>query len=223
MKIEQKMTAQVLRKSGESIKSIATRLEVSQGTVSRWCADIQLSPSQSARLQEVRRAAGLKALQPWIDRNKKLKIDDVHAQKKNGSKDVGRVSKRDLFMLGLGLYWGEGYKRGSQECGFTNSDPAIICTILRWFRDCYEVETARIIARVTINELHRKSAGNIVQKWSEETNIPISQFSPPTFITGYGKLARPTETYIGTLRIKIRNGTSLRRRILASLEKAKTK
>lgn len=218
MKEAERAQAQMMRRSGKSIKTIASLLGVSPSSVSRWCATIELSPAQKVSLDAARRAAGLKALAPWVARNRQLKQADVTAQLAAGTADVGNMTMRDLFILGLGLYWGEGYKRGSQECGFTNSDPAIIRTILRWFRDCYQVDSTRIIARVTINNLYRAEAERIMCDWSKDTQIPLSQFGSPSFISGYGKLSRDTRTYRGTLRIKVRNGTSLRRRILASLD-----
>jgi hypothetical protein len=39
--------------------------------------------------------------------------------KHEGARDVGALSRRDVLILGLGLYWGEGYKYGNSELGFT--------------------------------------------------------------------------------------------------------
>ncbi|HEY0979662.1 MAG TPA: hypothetical protein VGE23_02390, partial [Candidatus Paceibacterota bacterium] len=151
------------------------------------------------------------------ERNRRSKQLDLATQAEAGKKDVRTVSKRDVFMLGLGLYWGEGYKRGSQECALTNSDPAIIRIFLRWIDECYGVGMDRITARLTINILYKEHVERIARKWSRETSIPLSQFAPPAFIQGYGVTTRDPETYRGTLRVKVRNGTSLRRRILASI------
>lgn len=217
MKKDLEREAVQLRKQGSSIGSIADTLQISRSTASRWCAGIELSQKQKTALEKHRKEAGIKALTPWIERNRKLKMDDLLLQEKLGRKDAANTSKRDLFMLGLGLYWGEGYKKGSQECGFTNSDPVIIRTILNWFRTCYNIDMSRVNARLTINILYKDEAPRITHAWAKETGIPLSQFSSPTFITGYGKPLRDKNSYRGTLRIKIRNGTSLRRRILASI------
>jgi hypothetical protein len=203
-----------------SIREIASKLEVSTSTVSRWCSGIKLSPNQRALLESKRRQAGLQALAPYIERNRKNKIDDIQSQIVNGKDDVGEISARDLYMLGLGLYWGEGYKRGSQEWGFTNSDPLLIRAVIKWMQDFYEIEIDRFIARITINDLYAHKNDELLRFWEKETAIPLSQFSPSTFIKGYGKPDRDSKTYHGTLRLKIRNSTSLRRRILASIAAA---
>lgn len=220
MKRVEQDRAQTLRGQGRSIKEIARLLSVSPSTVSRWCEQITLTHLQSERLKHKQRTAGIAALQPWIQKNKQVKAADLILQKSLGTKDVGQMQKRDFFMLGLGLYWSEGYKKGSQEWGFTNSDPSIIRTILWWLKTCYDVPLERVHARVTINSYHERQAVRIMTYWSKQTGIPLESFAKPTFISGYGRPSHSSHTYYGTLRIKVRNGTSLRRRILASIQAA---
>ena len=66
------------------------------------------------------------------------------------------LEEAKLLGLGLGLYWGEGYKKGNNECGFTNSDPDIILLIIRWFQKIYSIDKKDFILRVSINEMHKK-------------------------------------------------------------------
>jgi hypothetical protein len=217
MKNAAKLKAESLRHQGRSIKEIARKVGVSQSTASRWCFDITLSPDQLEKLEEDRKKAGMQALAPWILRNRRMKNDDIKKQGMYGRKDLAHMTKRDLFMIGLGLYWGEGYKRGSQECGFTNSDPEMIRIILVWFNKCYGVSIENVIARLTINLRYKNQAEKLAEMWSQETSIPLSKFGKPTFINGYNSSKLNERTYRGTLRIKVRRGTSLRRRILASV------
>lgn len=217
MKTAERFRAESLRRKGKSIKEIARGVGVSQSTASRWCSDIILSPEQKGDLERKRREAGAKALAPWILRNQNLKKKDLEKQNLRGRQDLGKMTKRDLLLLGLGLYWGEGYKRGSQEWGFTNSDPKIIRTILVWLREYYGVSTERIIARLTINLRYESQAERLIDMWAQKTEIPLAQFGKSTFISGYNSSKLNDDTYRGTLRIKVRRGTSLRRRILASI------
>jgi transcriptional regulator with XRE-family HTH domain len=217
MKTIARLKAESLRHQGRSIKEIARKISVSQSTASRWCSGIILSLDQREKLEKNRKDAGMKALAPWIHRNRELKQNDIKKQNIQGHKDLGQMTKRDLFILGLGLYWGEGYKRGSQECGFTNSDPEMIRVILAWLNKCYGISIGNIIARLTINLRYRTQAEELVNVWSREASIPTSQFGKTTFISGYNSSKLNERTYLGTLRIKVRCGTSLRRRILASI------
>lgn len=220
MKTALKLKAESLRHQGNSVKEIARKVGVSQSTVSRWCADITLSTEQRERLDKKRREAGAKALAPWIRKNREQKKSDIKIQNQLGRRDVGQTTKRDLFIFGLGLYWGEGYKRGSQEWGFTNSDPKIIRTTLAWLNQCYDIPIKDIIARLTINLRYKSETERLTSMWVRETGIPHSQFGKSTFIQGYEGSKLKANTYRGTLRIKVRRGTSLRRRILASIAEA---
>lgn len=222
MKAVSKAKAESLRHQGRSIKEIAWEVGVSQSTVSRWCSDISLSPDQRKKLDARRREAGAKALAPWIRKNRALKQSDIKIQGQFGRKDLGQVTKRDLFMLGLGLYWGEGYKRGNQEWGFTNSDAKIIRTALAWLKECYDTPVENIIARLTINQRYKTQNERLITIWSRETGIRRSQFGKSTFIRGYSASKLDSYSYRGTLRIKVRRGTSLRRRILASIAEVDT-
>lgn len=207
-----------LRKSGESIKTIAKKLAVSQSTVSCWCKNLSLTPEQSARLKKRGKEAGRRALAPWIEKRKNMKIVDLRKQSGLGKADVGSLSPRDRFMVGLGLYWGEGYKRGSQECGFTNSDPLILETFVKWLAEQYQVHRNELIARVTINNRYQDQSDSIHIWWQRKLKIKALQFSRPSFISSGSKIStRDPKTYKGTLRLKVRKGTSLRRRILASI------
>jgi hypothetical protein len=136
-----------------------------------------------------------------------------------GRSDVGQISQRDLFMLGLALYWGEGYKQGSQELGFTNSNAEIIRLYIHWLRQIYGVEKARLILRVSINVSHKHRVQEVTQFWSRIAGVPLSQFTKPSLIQSKSKKVYTNHhEHFGTLRVKVRNGTSLRRQILASID-----
>ena len=66
-------------------------------------------------------------------------------------KIIGTLSNRDILMIGLGLYWGEGYKYENGELGFTNSNPQMIRFYFKWL-ELWKVEKSSLIFRLTINE-----------------------------------------------------------------------
>jgi hypothetical protein len=155
MKLAEQARALRLRKSGKSVKEIARILHVSQSSASVWCQGVRLSDAHRLALAQRRRIAGAKALAPVNAKRSKARLVDMNVQERNGKQDAGVLTARDVHMFGLGLYWGEGYKRGSLEWGFTNSDPEIITSIIEWLRCCYAIESDRLGARLTINEQYR--------------------------------------------------------------------
>jgi hypothetical protein len=143
---------------------------------------------------------------------------NIEASTRKGRSEVGQLSKRDIYMIGLGLYWGEGYKKGSQELGFTNSDPAMVIFYIKWLSVTYNIERKNLILRVSINDQHAGRIAIVEKYWSKATKIPCSQFTKTSLIKNQSKKIYPNlETHFGTLRIKVRRGTELRRRILGSI------
>jgi hypothetical protein len=218
-----KEKAQVMRKKGKSIGYIADALQVSKSTVSLWCKDISLSESQINKLYGDARTISLNALlkAAEIKRKERIKASDISARL--GEKDIGHLSKRDLHMLGLGLYWGEGYKSGNDELGFTNSDPAMIKLYIAWLNKIYGVERLKLICRISINEIHKKREAKLISYWVKITGVLAAQFTRTSFIRSKtNKIYGNNDTYFGLVRVKVRKGTNLRRRILGSISKLKT-
>lgn len=212
--------ARKMRSRGEGIGAIAQQLRASKSTVSYWCRDIPLSREQQQALAKRQRIAGAVGRLHAAEKKRAIRIAAIEHMGQLGAKDVGHLTARDVRMIGLGLYWGEGFKSGNDECGVTNSDPEIILTFIRWIRDAYGVSSSDLILRVSVNVSHRTRIHDIERYWSHKIGVPRSQFTKPSLIkTASRKVYSDTEKHLGTLRVKIRRGTALRRRILGSIDK----
>ena len=221
-KILEREKARTFREQGKSIKVIARLLGVSSSTVSSWCRDIILNPQQFKRLQKRQHAAGLKAVLKYAESKRNIRIEREKELCRLGKRDVGELTKRDLFVVGLALYWGEGYKSGNGELGFTNSNPEMIKFILVWFKRVFAVHAEDFILRVSINSLHQARLQDVEKFWSDTTGLPLSQFSKGSLIkTQSKKVYANPKHHFGTLRVKVRRGTDLRRRILGGIEALK--
>lgn len=214
-----RIRAQELRRQGTSIGSITKTLGASKSTVSYWCRDIVLSKSQINKLaMQKNRGAALGRLHAG-EKKRALRLHATEEAAKHGKRDVGTLNNRDVFILGLTLYWGEGYKRGNEECGLTNTNPYIIRAFIYWLQTTYNIPPDDLILRVTVNDIHRARVRTIEKYWSKETGVPLSHFTQASFIrTKHTRLFENPETYFGTLRVKVRRGTTLRRRILGSIK-----
>ncbi|MBI4067849.1 hypothetical protein HY413_00375 [Candidatus Kaiserbacteria bacterium] len=217
-----KEQARLLRKGAKSITEIASVLNVSKSTASYWCRDIALSKSQLHVLAERQHRGGALGRLRAAELKRAQRIERVNFDMAQGAQDVGVLNKRDLFILGLALYWGEGYKNGNEECGLSNSDPAIIVIFIAWLRDMYGIRKDDLILRVSLNETHRHRAATVEKYWSHITRIPLCQFTKTSLIRArVKKRYANTSTHFGTLRVKVRKGTSLRRRIIGSINASK--
>lgn len=207
-----------LRTEGKSLGEISNFLKISKSTASRWCKNIIISEKIKSNLEEKRKEQSKKALM-IINKKRanKTKKELVYYYAK-GKEDIKNINKRDLLIAGISLYWGEGYKKGNNEFGITNSDPKIICLIMKWLKDIYLIKKEDLILRVSINKIHKHRLEDILDYWSDTTKIPKTQFTKTSFIKSKTKkeFADPNN-YFGTLRIKVRKGRMLRERILGSI------
>lgn len=218
-KIREREKALSLRKKGKSIRDIATSLNVSKSTVSYWCRNIVLSKGQIKRLAQNQKRASAQAFLTFVEKKRRKRLSDIKRFQQMGAKDVGKLTKRELFILGLGLYWGEGYKKGSKELGFTNSDPNMIKIFIRWMETIYGTKKDDFILRVSINEIHRNRVSEVTRFWSRVAGVPVSQFTKTSLIKSTSKkIYTNHKKHFGTLRVKVRRGTNLRRRILGSID-----
>lgn len=216
---EQREQARALRKRGLSMQEITLKMKVPKSTVSYWCRDIALSHSQIRRIAKKSLSRGRIGALRAAERKRALRIKATKWQKQIGRKDVAKISQRDLFMLGAALYWGEGNKSGNEECGLTNSSPDIIRIFMVWLKKIYGIEVQDLMLRVSINQLHRERICAVERYWSELTKVPLSQFTKPSIIKAKSrKIYKNRDEHFGTLRVKVRRGTALRRRIIGSLE-----
>ncbi|MEK7133044.1 MAG: hypothetical protein AAB830_03265 [Patescibacteria group bacterium] len=211
--------ARALRQGGESVGKIATTLHASKSTVSYWCRDISLSDKQIQNLVRRQNEGGSVGRLRAAERKRSIRIEAVQTESRHGAQAVGIMSQRDLFILGIALYWGEGYKSGNEECGLTNSNPNIIRAFILWLKRAYSIPASDLILRVSINNLHHHRIDVVEKYWSKVTGIPHSQFTKTSLIrTSPRKIYSDPEQHYGTLRVKVRRATALRRRILGSID-----
>ncbi len=214
-----KETAKRMRELGTSLGDISKKLHVTKSTLSFWCKDIILKESAIRKIKTKGKLKSIRGLLRYSESKRKERITRNILQKQEGAKDLGVLSNRDILMVGLGLYWGEGYKYENGEFGFTNSNPSMIRFYFKWLK-LWKAEKDSLIFRITLNEFFRKKEGKIKSFWVNFLGIKKEQFSKTTFIQTNLKKAslKNIETYKGILRVKVKKGTYLRNKILGAIE-----
>lgn len=214
-----KETAKRMRENGMSLGDISKKLQVTKSTLSFWCKDMILSESAINKIKTKGKLKSIRGLLRYAETKRKARIDRNILQKKEGVVALGTLSERDILMVGLGLYWGEGYKYENGEFGFTNSNPFMIRFYLKWLK-LWNVEKDLLRFRLTLNEFFRKEENNIKNFWINFLSIQEEQFSKTTYIKTSLKKAsiKNMEKYKGILRVKVRKGTALRNKILGAID-----
>ncbi|MDD5083907.1 MAG: hypothetical protein PHT88_03155 [Candidatus Moranbacteria bacterium] len=168
-----------LRKTGQSYTQIQNSLHIPKSTLSSWLKDIPLSTEAQQKISTRVCATSIRSL---IQRNKnqtalaKKQADDI---RDNATQEVHKLSENPLFLIGVSLYWAEGYKKGAYgskwKCvDFANSDPQMITLMMAFFRTfCIKNDSEikiQVIAHPNID------TDTVISFWSNVTSIPKNQF-----------------------------------------------
>ncbi|OHA58009.1 MAG: hypothetical protein A2370_01400 [Candidatus Vogelbacteria bacterium RIFOXYB1_FULL_42_16] len=214
----EKNKAREMRKMGESLGAISTKLGVSKSTVSLWCRDILLGLDQVNFLTEKVTKAGLAGRMKGAEMNRKKKEKNVNDQREQARKKMGKISQRDLMMIGTSLYWGEGSKNGSRTI-FVNSDPEMIRIMYKFFREVHGVSKELFKPTVQINEIHKPRINKVLKFWSFLLDLPLNQFGNTYYVkTTPKKVYGNYESYYGILRLVVNKGSNLQYEILGSID-----
>lgn len=118
--------ARDLRRSGMPVKEVARTLDISSCTASLWLRGTRLPHSIRSRITDKARELGAETLLRLANERHSL-------WRKDAESSWNVLKKNPLFLLGVGLYWGEGAKLG-RRLSISNSDPFVHRTWLWWCR-----------------------------------------------------------------------------------------
>jgi hypothetical protein len=162
-----RVQAEKLRDAGYSYNMISGRLGIAKGTLSSWFKDKLFRPNKEA-IARIRRGPIQSA-----EQRHNQKVSNIETLKKLGAAELGKLTKRDLWMLGLGLYLGEGSK-SYEIIRITNADPNIIRLAVKWFK-----ETCGLTDENITIALHLYPDNDIdlcIKFWQKETGLPLKNF-----------------------------------------------
>lgn len=205
-----------MRARGWSYSVISERINVPKSTLSGWLRDVAYVPNKtvSGRIS----AGPLKSARV---RNA-IKLKTIADAKLSADTEIGEMSDRDLLMLGLGLYIGEGSK-ANESVRIINSDPNTVRLAMRWFRQTLKLENENL--RADIHLYPDVDIEQAITYWSNITGLPKDRFGKTQIDRRLDKSERKSNKLMfGTLHITVisngnkLNGVLLHRRIMALLE-----
>ncbi|MFE9572109.1 helix-turn-helix domain-containing protein [Streptomyces sp. NPDC006692] len=202
--------ARELRAQGMTYDQIQVELGCSKSSISLWVRDL---PRPEPRYTEEERRAlmnqGLVQLRAAQD-------EERRAAKVAARDEVGKLSDRELFLIGVGLYWAEGAKdkayRRREVLQFINSDPDMIKVYLRWL-DLLGVSRDRMHFRVSIHE--SADVAEAERFWADLAGVDASTFHRATLKKHNPRTKRKNteEAYRGCLVIYVTKSADLYRRV----------
>jgi transcriptional regulator with XRE-family HTH domain len=156
-----------LRKAGYSYNYIAEYVPVTKSTLSEWLRDIPFFPNKHTidTIGNARIASGVY--------KHGIMMESFREAEDESKKLISNLSDRDIMMLGLGIYIGEGAK----TVGITriiNSDPKIIKLMIKWFKISFGVTTEQFKVRLYIYPDNNEK--ECIEYWSKQIGIPRNNF-----------------------------------------------
>ncbi|WP_369778601.1 hypothetical protein [Streptomyces sp. R33] len=202
--------ARELRLQGMTYDQIQVELGCSKSSISLWVRDLP-TPERRRAPEE----ASAIARRGW-ERTLEVREQDRRETKRAAAAEIGAMSERELFLVGVGLYWSEGSKDKAydrrERAIFVNSDPGMVTVYLAWLR-LLGVEEEHLRYAVTIHET--ADVGGAERFWVELTRAAPGQFLKTTLKRHSPKTTRKNtgESYYGCLAVRVLQSAGLYRRI----------
>jgi hypothetical protein len=197
---QQKSAARSLRSSGVSINKIAARLGISRSTAHHWVSSLEITEEQRAVLRENSRRAGIANGPRYRER--------FNSQSQQWLIEAGELWEKyrhdPLFLLGLGLYWGEGSKQGTRELVLTNSCPALLRAWVTWCKRYLPGDLCLYLYLYVHEDVNPDEAINY---WREQLGLEARCLFKASPISSKGRRPKRRLPY-GTARIRLSVGSA---------------
>jgi len=216
-KQQEKEKAIKLRKLGYSYSEILEEVFVSKSTLSLWLRSVGMAKKQKQRITEKRITASLRGAQI----KKEQRIAKTKAIKDAARKEIEKINQRDLWLIGISLYWAEGSKEKEYKPGsgiiFNNSDPKMVLFFLKWLKTFFSANNSDIIYELYIHETANYEKSQIY--WSNILLIPVEKIKVYLKKNKINTNRKNTqENYNGLIRIKLVKSSSMNRKITGWIE-----
>jgi len=204
-----------LRMKGFSYSEIANSIHVPKSTVVYWVGRLKLNPEQKKKLAEKQSLIARQNSEKRILKTSKL-IQEI---KLSAKKDIGKVSKREFWLMGVMLYWRERFNSNDLRKGvrFSSSNPDLIKLFLKWLKEIGKIENEEIKFDVFIPNTKRSITQKVIGHWSEVVSSPVDTFTH-IYYQRVKKLKYPKKDSFGFLRIRVRSSSMLARQIAGWIE-----
>lgn len=165
--------ALILRKQKKSYSQIKSILGVSKSTLSEWLRPYPLTREEINNL----RANSEIRIERYRETMRKKRQAKLNLYRIEETQKLLSLSKKELLIAGLFLYWGEGGKTSRHIISINNTDPKLVQFALYWMTRALNIPKNKIQVY-----LHLYIDMNVQQEmayWSKILRLPLKQFAKP--------------------------------------------
>lgn len=214
-KTDQKVRAVALRRQGLTYSEILREIPVAKSTLSLWFRSVGLASQQKQHITAKRIEGQKKGAA--ARKNQRIRLQESIWSK--AVLEVGDLSRRELWLIGIALYWAEGSKekewRPGEGITFSNSDPRMIRVFLAWVKEFAVIKKEDIKFSIYIHESKSGEVSAVREFWAKEIGIMSASFSKVYFKKNKFNSKRKNIglLYNGLLRVRIPRSSILVRKI----------
>ena len=187
---------------------------MAKSSLSLWLRSVKLAKRQKQRLTAKRLAAVMRG--GAVKREKRIAL--TKEIKDKARSEIGKLSERELFLIGVALYWAEGSKEKdhrSTKVLFSNSDSYMIRIFLNWLLDIIKSPKKNIYFNIVLHETSEHRVEEVKRYWLKKTGFPERNFGKVYFKKNKINTKRKNigENYFGLLRLGVKESSTLNRKI----------
>ena len=194
-----------LRRKGLSYSDIQNSINVPRSTIAYWLKDIELSDEQAEKLRAKRSAVAKSNSQKRTARI----LRETEDLKRSSVKEVGGITKRELWLMGIIMYW-----KNKNDLGkgvyFSSSDSAQIKLFLKWLKEIGGIKNEEIAFDIFAGKDQKHSINKVVEYWSTVTSFPANLFSRVYYLN--------KKSQSSFLRIRVKASSMLARQMAGWIE-----
>jgi len=162
-----------LRKENKSYSQIKKELGVPKSTLSYWLKDYPLSREVINRLRATNEVR-IEKFRQTMQRKRQNRLNKIYNDEKI---NILPLSKKDILVAGLALYWGEGSKADWYKIALTNTNPQVLKFFLFWLKRIYKINRSDV--KVALHLYNDMNIRNKILFWSKTLQIPVNRFIKP--------------------------------------------
>lgn len=182
----EKQKAILLRKNGATYSEIIRAINVPKSTISDWLRKYPLNADQIEKLKlKIKNNKQIAAEKTALIKRQKrnTRFDHVY---KNQQTELLPLSKKELFLCGLFLYWGEGRKDFRGAISLNNTDPKVVKFYLKWLIRALNITKEKI--KISLHLYTDMNINAEINYWKRYLNLSKKQFIKP-----YIKMSKVSE------------------------------
>lgn len=212
--IVEKEKAIQLRREGRTYSEILAQIPIAKSTLSEWLKSVQLATAQKQAITKKRQDSALRGAQ----KRRYMRLEEIQKFIDSGQKEIGKLTKRELWLIGTALHWAEGSKQKETAVStgiiFNNSDMNMVRVYLSWLQ-LLNVDDSDIEFELYVHDTRRLESLVFREWWARELKIPLSKLNKVYIKKGNPKTNRTNtaDLYHGLIRIRVRSSTILNRKV----------